>query len=137
MKNSKNIFLFALVFLTASWCSAQCTVPSTPKNTFVLVQSHKIIAKNNNIQKLSGSVIFQINDYQLKADSAIVFTDSRKFKAFGNVVLTKDGIAHQNGQKAVYREDLHIINFDDSNIFDVEVKNLSEKSTSAVYTAKK
>lgn len=136
MKNSKNIFLFALVFLTASWCSAQCTVPSTPKNAFVLVQTLKKQADptNTNIQKLSGSVIFQINDYQLKADSVIVFNDSRKFEAYGNVILTKNGVAHQNGQKAIYSQDLHIISFDDKIIQDVAEagKLLSENSTAAL-----
>jgi lipopolysaccharide assembly outer membrane protein LptD (OstA) len=106
-----------------------------PKNVFVLVASHKIKTdiKNENIKHLSGGVIFQINDYQLKADSAIVFNDTRGFEAFGNVVLTKNDTNCQNAQKAYYREDVHIITFNDKIVYDVEDKSLSAKSTAVLY----
>ncbi len=104
------LILFTIGFYSTA--IGQCTVPSSKTNKFVVLETGKqLTAESTGAKYLSGGVVLQINDYTLKADSAVVNHATGLLEAYGNVVLEKYNTVFINGTSVVYREDAHLLNF--------------------------
>ncbi|MGZ5244999.1 MAG: OstA-like protein [Bacteroidia bacterium] len=132
MTTLKYTFLILVSFFVYSSSFAQCTVPSSKSTQFVVIESSSVKKAENGIKYLSGDVVLQFNDYQVKADSVVIFPDTNNFEAYGNVTLVKKDMTFISGSSAFYSSDAQYLNFM-NNVISYYDNQPSIATTSATY----